>query len=62
MTIPTESGAMCVRLPERLYERLRRAAEAAGYQDVDKYVADLLEQMLSDDAEIVEKLRRWGYA
>lgn len=53
---------MCVRLPERLYEALRKAAEAAGYHNVDEYVADLLEQMLTDDAEMLKKLRRWGYA
>ena len=53
---------MCVHLPEHLYEKLKKAAESAGYEDVDKYVADLLEQMLSEDAEILRKLKEWGYA
>ncbi|MEL9991377.1 MAG: hypothetical protein QXP98_07685 [Thermoproteus sp.] len=53
---------MCVKIPEELYQRLKRAAESAGYDDVDKYVVDLLERVLAEEEEITKRLRSWGYA
>ncbi|MEZ0248540.1 MAG: hypothetical protein ABWJ97_04645 [Thermoproteus sp.] len=53
---------MCVKIPEELYRRLKKAAKSAGYDDVDKYVVDLLERVLADDEEITRRLRSWGYA
>ncbi|AEA11591.1 hypothetical protein TUZN_0088 [Thermoproteus uzoniensis 768-20] len=47
--------------PDNLYKRLQRAE--AGYDDVEKYVVELLRQLLPDEeGQITEKLRRWGYA
>ncbi|MGC8973476.1 MAG: hypothetical protein ACP5KY_04640 [Thermoproteus sp.] len=54
---------MCVRIPDDLYKRLQKAAAEAGYDDVEKYVVELLRQLLPDEeGQIMEKLRRWGYA
>jgi Arc/MetJ-type ribon-helix-helix transcriptional regulator len=59
-----------IKLNPALYERVRRAAEAAGYSSPDEFVAHALEKALLKmdgsapeipDAELVRQLRGLGY-
>lgn len=53
---------MIVNIDDRLYEALRKEAEARG-MTVDQLVEEIIRQWLGvSDEEITKHLRRWGYA
>jgi hypothetical protein len=56
-----------IKIEDGLFDRAKRAAEAAGYSSVDEFVAHCLEQELQklqvDEAEgrVADQLRGLGY-
>jgi metal-responsive CopG/Arc/MetJ family transcriptional regulator len=56
-----------IKLDDALYDRAKRAAEAAGYSSVDEFIAHCIENELqkqtADDAEgrVADQLRGLGY-
>jgi hypothetical protein len=56
-----------VKIEPALYDRAKRAAEAAGYSSVDEFIADSIEKALQrlkveeDEAKVADRLRGLGY-
>lgn len=60
-------GGHKIKLDDDLYERVRQAAEKAGYSSVDEFVTHLLERELKhgdedvSDEEVKKRLEGLGY-
>ncbi len=56
-----------IKLDRDLYERVKKAAEVAGYSSVDEFVAHVLEKVAGDEgsgeseAEVRKRLQGLGY-
>ena len=57
-----------VKIDSKLYERAKKAAEAAGYSSFEEFVSSVIEKELSlleaspdDDKAVSEQLRGLGY-
>lgn len=60
-------GGPKIKLEKDLFERIKKAAEIAGYTSIDEFVTHVLEKELAgledagSDAEIKKKLEGLGY-
>jgi metal-responsive CopG/Arc/MetJ family transcriptional regulator len=56
-----------VKLEDNLYDRAKRAAEAAGYSSADEFIADCVEKEIKrlkveeEEAQVSDQLRGLGY-
>jgi len=57
-----------VKIDNKLYERAKKAAEAAGYSSFEEFVSSVIEKELAlleaspeDDKAVAEQLRGLGY-
>jgi hypothetical protein len=57
-----------VKIDSKLYERAKKAAEAAGYSSFEEFVSSVIEKELAlleaspdDDKAVAEQLRGLGY-
>lgn len=56
-----------IKLDDGLYDRAKRAAEAAGYSSVEEFIADCIEKQIQrlkveqEEAEVSDQLRGLGY-
>ena len=56
-----------IKVDRALYDRVRKASEAAGYATVDEFVAHVLEKVVGNDApgesedEVRKRLQGLGY-
>jgi hypothetical protein len=56
-----------VKIDDGLYDRARRAAQAAGYSSVEEFIADCIEKHIQrlkveeEEAPISDQLRGLGY-
>jgi PHD/YefM family antitoxin component YafN of YafNO toxin-antitoxin module len=56
-----------VKIDDGLYDRARRAAEAAGYSSVEEFIADSVEKAIQrlkveeQEGQVSEQLRGLGY-
>jgi len=56
-----------VKIEDGLYDRARRAAEAAGYSSVEEFIADCIEKAIQrlkveeQEGQVSEQLRGLGY-
>ena len=56
-----------VKIEPGLYDRAKRAAEAAGYSSVEEFIADCIEKQIQrlkveeDEADVSDQLRGLGY-
>ena len=60
-------GGKNIQVDKELFERLKKAAETAGYASVDEFVTHLIERELgkpgeqASDAEVKKRLEGLGY-
>ena len=60
-------GAKSIKIDPALYERLKKAAETAGYASVDEFATHLIERELgsqndnASDEEVKKRLEGLGY-
>jgi len=56
-----------IKIPDELYERLRQAAQAAGYASVEEFVLHILEKATAEvedahsEEEVRKRLKGLGY-
>jgi hypothetical protein len=56
-----------VKIEPGLFERAKRAAEAAGYSSVEEFIADCIEKAIqrlkveADEGQVSDQLRGLGY-
>jgi hypothetical protein len=56
-----------VKIEDSLYDRAKRAAEAAGYSSPDEFIADCVEKEIKrlkveeEEADVSDQLRGLGY-
>jgi len=56
-----------IKLDPGLFDRAKRAAEAAGYSSVEEFIADCIEKQIQrlkveeEEAEVSDQLRGLGY-
>jgi hypothetical protein len=56
-----------IKIESGLYERAKRAAEAAGYSSVEEFIADCIEKAIQrlkvdeDEGQVSDQLRGLGY-
>ena len=62
-----ETLVVKIKIDPNLFDRAKRAAQAAGYSSVEEFIADCIEKQIQrlkveeDEAQVADQLRGLGY-